>query len=113
MRISDWSSDVCSSDVGPDRAAVYDQMDRAAVASTASAAVVAHPATAADVLAERYGIDELDADPRRRRALGGHDRDRAPAALAALGATAARPPCGSLGRGPGACGSPSPDPPRA
>src|SRR3546814_16543021 len=99
MRISDWSSDVCSSDLGPDRAAVYDQMDRAAVASTASAAVVAHPATAADVLAERYGIDEIDADQRRRRAIGGHDLDRAAAALAAIGPIAAPPRGGETGPG--------------
>src|SRR3546814_4543407 len=79
-------------------------MDRAAVASTASAAVVAHPATAADVLAERYGIDEIDADQRRRRAIGGHDLDRAAAAIAAIGAIAARPRGGEIGLGKGDVG---------
>src|SRR3546814_16432753 len=88
-------------------------MDRAAVASTASAAVVAHPATAEDVLAERYGIDEIDADQRRRRAIGGYDLDRAAAAIAAIGAIPARPRGGAIGIGQGAGGAHRPDNRRA
>src|SRR3546814_17549881 len=76
---------------------------------SASAAVFPHPATAADVLAERYGIDEIDADQRRRRAIGGHDLDRAAAAIAAIGAIAARPRGGEIGLGKGDGGAASLD----